>query len=182
MRVPCAILVVAIGCGGGEDDLTCEVLADEGNCWATAAAELAACMPGRATPAELAIDRVGCRFADGVVVAFDEPLPMDTQQLEGLGFTVLSSDGTECGRFVDTFMNRMELTGGGETVVSELHPGSEFHLHCPGQDFGTAFDTLFDCAGMGIPAPTDGFEVTATSFAFTVTSVNTPGELFRCEL
>jgi hypothetical protein len=180
MRVSCAIFVLAVGCGGG-DELTCELLADEGNCWATAAAELAACMPGRATPATLEADRGSCTFADGVTVVFDTPLPMDTQQLERLEFSVMTN-GSECGRFVDTFMNRMELTGGGETVVSELLPGSEFHLRCADGDFSSSFDLLFDCAAMGIPAPTDGFEVTPTSFAFTVTSVSTPGELFRCEL
>ena len=41
------------------------------------------------------------------------------------------SGGAECASFVDTFMNRMELEAGGELVVSELHPGGAFHLHCP---------------------------------------------------
>lgn len=174
------MIAAMAACGGGEE-LTCEVLEDPGNCWATAAAELAACMPGRATPAVLAPDRASCTFADGVVVVFDTPLPDDNFDLEGLGFTV-EVDGAQCGRFVDTFMNRMELTGSGETVVSELLPGGEFHLRCSDGDFETAFDTLFDCAALGIPAPTDGFEVTPTTFRFTVTSVTTPGELFRCEL
>lgn len=170
-----------VGACGGPDELTCEVLADPENCWAVAAEELAACMPDRATPAAMAADRGSCTFADGVVVAFDTPLPMDTLDLERLAFTI-EVDGAPCGRFVDTFDNRMELTGSGETVVSELHPGSTFHLHCAGQDFETAFDTLFTCAGEGIPAPTDGFEVTPTTFQFTITSVTTPGMLFRCEL
>jgi len=178
MRVACFVLVMAIGCG--ETELTCDLLADEGNCWATAAGALAACMPARATPATLEADRGSCTFSDGVRVVFDAPLPDDTIDLEGLGFSVLSGDQV-CGRFVDTFQNRMELTGGGRTVVSELHPGSEFHLHCPDEDFGSSFDRLFECAGQGIPAPTDGFDVTPTSFSFAVTSVTTPGELFRCE-
>lgn len=179
MRTGYSVLVLAIGCG--EAELTCELLADETNCWATAAGALAACMPGRAAPATLEADRASCTFSDGVQVVFDAPLPDDTIDLEGLGFTVVVG-GEACGRFVDTFMNRMELTGAGRTVVSELHAGSEFHLHCPDEDFGSSFDRLFECAGQGIPAPTDGFEVTPTSFSFTVTSVTTPGELFRCEL
>jgi hypothetical protein len=179
MRVPSVILFAA-ACGG-PDELTCELLADPENCWAVAAEELAACMPARATPAVMAADRGSCTFSDGVVVVFDDPLPMDNLELEGLGFTV-EVDGAPCGRFVDTFNNRMELTGSSETVVSELHPGSLFHLHCGQGDFETAFDTLFTCAGEGIPAPTDGFEVTATTFQFTITSVTTPGTLFSCEL
>lgn len=180
MRSTIVAVLAVTGCGGA-DELTCEVLADPENCWAEAAAELAACMPGRATPAVMAADRGSCTFADGVVVEFDAPLPMDDLDFEGLGFTVLV-DGSPCGRFVDTFANRMELTGSGATVVSELHPGSAFHLHCPGQDFETAFDTLFTCAGEGIPAPTDGFDVEPATFEFSITSVTTPGVLFRCEL
>jgi hypothetical protein len=75
----------------------------------------------------------------------------------------------------------MELTGASETVVSEL-VGGTFAVRCEAGDFESSFDLLFTCAGDGIPAPTDGFEVTPTSFVFTVSSVNTPGELFRCEL
>lgn len=176
-----SVIAVAIAACGGGEELTCELLADPGNCWATAAEQLAACMPARATPAVLEPDRASCTFSDGVRVVFDTRLPTDNMDLEGLGFTV-EVDGAQCGRFVDTFMNRMELTGSGETVVSELLAGSEFHLRCADGDFSTEFGTLFDCAAEGIPAPTDGFEVTPSSFAFTVTSVTTPGELFRCEL
>ncbi len=180
MRAGCLLVVLAIGCDGG-DALTCDLLADDGNCWARAADALAACMPARATPATLAPDRGSCAFSDGVVVVFDDPLPNDTLDLERLAFSV-EVDGVECGRFVDTFNNRMELTGGGETVVSELLAGRDFHLRCDDGDFSSDFDLVFDCAAEGIPAPTDGFEVTPSTFVFTVTSVTTPGELFRCEL
>jgi hypothetical protein len=178
-------LVAAVGlvggCGGGED-LTCEVLSDPGNCWATAAAAAKACLPAgdAAQQGLLAADRASCLFADGTRITFDTPLPNNTQDLERLAFTI--EQGTlDCARFVDTFGNRMELTGGDRTVVSELHPGGDFHVHCPGgPDFESSFDLLFTCPGG--TAPTDGFDVTATSMTFTIVSVATPGPLFTCNL
>ncbi|MBZ0238131.1 MAG: hypothetical protein K8M05_37825 [Deltaproteobacteria bacterium] len=176
--VPAAALAA---CGGGED-LTCDVLTDPGNCWATAAAAAKACLPAGPAAQEglLSADRASCLFADGTRVVFDEPLPMSNDDLERFAFTV--EQGTlDCARFVDTFMNRMELTAGGATVVSELHAGSEFHLHCDGgPDYEGDFGVLFTCPGN--TAPTDGFQVTSTSVTFTVVSVNTIGPLFTCNV
>ena len=171
--------IVAVASCGGSDELTCELLANPDNCWAAAAEAMAACMPARATPATLEADRMSCTFGDGVRVVFDQPLAMTTDQLDGLGFSIEDADG-ECARFIDTFQNRMELTGDGQTVVSELRAGT-FTLQCPDQDFESDFDLLFDCAAMGAPPPTDGFDVTATTFTFSLSSITTPGELFRCE-
>jgi hypothetical protein len=175
-----AIALVA-ACGGGED-LTCEVLSDPTNCWATAAAAAKACLPAGAAAQEglLSADRASCLFADGTRIAFDAPLPTSTQDLDRLAFTI--EQGTlDCARFVDTFGNRMELTADGRTVVSELHPGGDFHLHCPGgPDLASSFDLLFTCPGG--TAPTDGFDVTATSVTFTIVSVATPGPLFTCNV
>jgi hypothetical protein len=175
MRLVVACLLV--GCGGS-DELTCELLADPGNCWAEAASAMAACMPARAMPATLAADRTSCTFDDGVRVVFDTPLPTDTIDLERLAFSI-EVDGVECARFVDTFSNRMELTGGGETVVSEL-TGGTFRLACPDQDFESSFDLLFTCTVSG-SAPTDGFDVRPDGFTFSISAVTTPGEMFRCD-
>jgi len=166
------------GCGS-DAALTCEILADADNCWAKAAAAFAACMPMRSTPAVLAADRSSCTFSDGVRVVFDSPLPADTTDLERLAFSV-EVNGSRCGRFVDTFANRMELTAAGDTVISELHPDRDFHLHCPDEDYETSFDTLFTCRPPSY-APTDGFDVSATSFTFTISATTTVGELFRCQ-
>jgi hypothetical protein len=115
-----------------------------------------ACLPAGndAQQGMLTVDRTQCLFGDGTRIVFEAPLPNDTQQLERLAFTI--EQGTlACARFVDTFSNRMELTAGGKTVVSELHSGGEFHLHCdPGPDYEAAFDLLFTCPGG--TAPTDG--------------------------
>ena len=176
-----AIVLVLAACGGGDDDLTCELLASPDNCWASAAAELAACLPPNTMPGTLAADRTSCDFANGARVVFDEALPMDTFDLERLGFTI-TANGQTCGRFIDTFSNRMELTARGDTIVSELHPDREFHLHCDGTTYTSTFDLLFDCAAEGAPPPTDGFDVTATTVMFTISSVATPSPLFTCNL
>jgi hypothetical protein len=173
------VWILAVAACGGPDELTCDLLADEGNCWATAAEAMAACMPARATAATFAADRASCTFSDGVRVVFDEPLAMSTIELDRLAFSVEDGSG-ECARFVDTFENRMELTGGGQTVAAQLRAGT-FTLQCPDGDFESPFDTLFDCAAIGAPPPTDGFDVTPTSFEFSLSAVTTPGQLFRCE-
>ena len=169
----------ALAACGGSDDLTCDLLAKPTNCWAAAAEALAACLPARATPATLAADRASCTFSDGAQVVFDAPLPMTTMDLDHLSFTAVAG-GATCGVFVDTFMNRMELTGGGKTVVSTLLPGSTFQLQCDGgPTYETSFDTLFTCRPPSV-APTDGFDLTATQLTFSLSAVTTPGTLFTC--
>jgi hypothetical protein len=169
------------GCGGGED-LTCVVLSDPENCWAAAALTARECLPpgDQAQMGLMSTDRTSCLFANGTRIVFDTPLPMNNDGLENLAFTI--QRGTmDCARFVDTFGNRMELTTEAGTVVSELHPGGEFHLHCPGgPDYESSFDLLFTCDAF--TAPTDGFMVTATSVQFTLVSVNTTSTLYTCNL
>lgn len=170
------ILAVLMGAGCGGKELTCEHLADPGNCWAQTAAALRACLPAGTAPGTLASDRASCSFPDGTRILFEGPLPTDNFALERFAFTI-ERGGATCGSFVDTFMNRMEVSAGGLSAVSQLHPDREFELSCGGDSYTTEFDTLFECAQV---APTDGFEVTPTSVSFTIVSATTPGELFRC--
>jgi hypothetical protein len=172
-----ACLPLSLAACGSSASLTCELLADPDNCWARAAAAAAACLPATAEVAVLAADRASCTFSDGTRVVFDGPLATDTMDLERFAFTI-ESGGTTCARFVDTFANRMELEAGGLSVVSELHPGGSFDLHCPGTTYEADFDLLFECQP-SYP-PTDGFSAAPNVVTFTVVSVNTPGELFRC--
>lgn len=179
------LLLCACGDSSAEDgaptegDLTCELLQDPNNCWAQAAAETAACLPGVSPVGALAADRASCTFSDGSRVVFDDgPLPLETFELERLAIT-FEKDGAECARFVDTFSNRMELEAGGQFIVSELHAGSEFHLHCAEDETLAAdFDLLFECPPFS--GPTDGFLVEADRVEFTIVSVATPGVLFTC--
>jgi hypothetical protein len=171
-----ATMAIANACGGA-DDLTCELLEDPGNCWARAAAAARACLPEPAEVGVLAADRGSCSFSDGASVVFDAPLPDFTEQLERLAFTI-ESGGAECARFVDTFENRMELTAGGLSVVSQLRADT-FELDCGDESFESSFDLLFTCQpGSG---PTDGFSVAPDLFTFSIISSATPSELFTCE-
>jgi hypothetical protein len=177
------VLVVGVGCGGGAE-LTCEYIADPENCWADVAQRLKACTPGDEVPAVFEADRRSCTYADGTKIVFDGAMPQDVEQigeaLGHLGFSI-EKDGVQCARFVDTFNNRMEMTAGDDTVVSQLR--GDFELVCPGgPTYSSDFDLIFDCAAEGIFGPTDGFELTPTHFSFGVHAAGvTPFEIVRCE-
>lgn len=176
--VAICVLIAVPACGGGEP-LTCDLLADPTNCWAVTAQAIASCLPAVGAPPVFNANRSSCSFPEGTQIVFDAPLPNDTIDLERLAFSIVRSDDSLCGRFVDTFMNRIELEAGDHTTVAELHSGGDFHLHCDDASFEAPFDDLFTCTAPSVP-PTDGFEVTPTSVSVTIVSVLTPGELFRC--
>ncbi len=171
-------LVVLGACGGSSEDLTCPLLADSTNCWADAVARAAACLPSRAVPAMLSADRLRCTWSDGSQITFEAPLPNDTTQLRQLAF---DATGPGCSwHFVDTGENRLELTVGGKTEVAQLHPDHRFELACSnGTSYEADFSLLFTCQAPA-RAPTDGFEVTATSFQFTLSAAGAPVPLFTC--
>jgi hypothetical protein len=171
-------VAVVLGACGNSEELTCPLLADPMNCWADATARAAACLPSRATPAMLSADRTRCTWPDGSQITFESPLPTDTSQLERLAF---DATGPGCAwHFVDTFHNRMELTVDGDTEVAELRPDHTFALGCSdGTTYEADFDLLFTCQPPA-RAPTDGFEVTATTFEFTLSAVGAPFPLFTC--
>jgi hypothetical protein len=172
-------VIWALAACGGSDDLTCKLLADPSNCWAKASAGAASCLAMHATPGALSADRTQCTWSDGSQVMFDAPLPAATTDLDHLTFTV-TGPGDCSWSFTDTFMNKMLLTVDGKTEVSQLHSDRTFELACDnGTSYETTFDTLFTCAAPA-RAPTDGFEVTATSFSFTLSAVDAPTPLFTC--
>lgn len=168
----------AVGCGG--TPLTCEIIADPENCWAATAAEIAACLPPNTEIGEFAADRTRCTYGDGTEVVFDEALPDSTFDLERFGFTV-NTGGAFCARVVDTFENRIEIESANRSAVAQLR--RDFELICGGgPTYESDFDLLFECAGQGAPPPTDGFDVTPDEVFFQISSVTTPGDLFRCRL
>ena len=176
IKITLLSLFFLAGCGGSSQ-LTCEYLADPENCWAQAAAAAKACLPAATETGILAGDRASCSFTDGTRIVFDDALPNDTMDLESFGFRIEAIDGSTCARFLDTFLNRMELEAGGHSVVSQLR--GKFELICGGgKTYKSDFDLLFECAPG--TQPTDGFEVTADLVYFMIISVATPGELFRC--
>jgi hypothetical protein len=181
------LCVLGAACGDSGDDedggvptetLSCEVIQDPENCWADAAADVAACVPAGEVGV-LAPDRASCTFSDGSRVVFDQPMPeFDTGfiDFESLGIT-FEKNGSTCARFVDTFQNRMELEAGDKAAVSELHAGGDFHLHCEGgPSYATDFSTMLTECGTG---PTDGFSVEPV-VEFRIVSVATPDPIFQC--
>jgi hypothetical protein len=176
------LLLVLSGCSSSK--LTCGLLKDDSNCWAEAALATSECLPSGEVGL-LSADRTSCTFSGGARVVFDAPLPTDDfglTNLDELGVTLERSDGTTCARFVDTHENRQELTAGGDVVVTELHSGTTFHLHCgDGHTYETSFDSLIACASDGTtPLPSGGVTVTPESVDFRVASVATPDTIFRC--
>ncbi len=177
MRSARAVVVLA-ACGGSSSELTCKLLADPTNCWAAATAEATTCLAMHATPGTLSADRTSCTWSDGSRVTFDAALPQSTAALDHLTFTVTAPGCTWS--FTDTFKNHMELTVGGKTEIAELQAGGTFELSCDnGTSYTTSFQTLFTCQAPA-RAPTDGFDVEATSFQFTLSAVNAPTPLFTC--
>jgi hypothetical protein len=139
------IVLVLAGCGGaGHAELTCAMLADPNNCWAAAAAEATNCLAMHATTGVLSADRTTCTWSDGSTLTFDVPLPMTTMDLDHLSFTV-NAPGCSWS-FTDTFMNRMELTVGGEREVSQLHPDHTFELACHDGTMGSRSRQLASCS------------------------------------
>ena len=118
LLVSSAALTLLLSACGDSSSLTCAVLADPENCWAEAALELRECLP-EGGEGLLSADRASCTFTDGSEVRFDSPLPESDWDLEEFAFTI-ERDGAPCARFVDTFANRMELTGAGGTVVTVM--------------------------------------------------------------
>jgi hypothetical protein len=172
-------LVWLAGCGGSAD-LTCELLANPSNCWATAANAAATCLASRAAPAKLSADRTTCSWDDGSKVVFDTPLPTDMLALDHLTF---DATGAGCAwHFTDTFHNDMLLTVGGKTEESTLRPDHTFELSCDdGSSYTADFNLLFTCAAPAAP-PTDGFSIDATTgFTFTLDAVNLSRPLFTCK-
>lgn len=169
-------LAFAFACQEAPEPLTCAYLEDPGNCWAATAAALAECLPSQGAVGVLAADRSSCSFDNGAVVQFETPLPNTTEELERLAFTI-ELDGSTCGSFVDTFENRQELEADGELVFAELS-GGVFTLDCGGAVYESSFDSLFDCTPG--TQPTDAFSLEPALVTFSVSSVATPGELFRC--
>jgi hypothetical protein len=185
-RSACLLTLLATASCGGDSELTCEYLADPGNCWADLAGQLGACLPVGGNPAIFEPTRESCTYADGTRVVFEGPLP---QQVEDIGDTLgrlsfsIEKDGETCASFVDTFNNRMEITVGSQTAVSQLR-GDTFSIICPGGGTHSSnFDRIFDCAREGIPTPTDGFNLEPTFFTWGVGAVTTGVEdLIRCEV
>lgn len=159
-------LVLLAACGGESGaPLTCEVLAQPDNCWAVAVGQLQNALPFRNMTLQ---GRSSCISGDVNFINFDEPLPQTTAEVKHLGF--FASNGSTV-HFQDTGMNKIIL---GDVTLSLLL--GVYTLDCgDGEVYSANVNDIISCM-----PPTDGFEVTPTSFSFTLVAPGVPNPLFTC--
>lgn len=177
-------------CGDGDgpasdEHLTCDRLDDPTFCWPTLARSFADCFPEDAdvVSAVFEADRQTCTFSDGTTVVFAEPLPYSAYdpELPRIAFEIFK-DGSRCGHFEDFLDNRAEFSAGDQEVSARLYDSDDFEVLCPdGESFVANFDDLFECPVKGIPLPSPGLEFDTDFVRFEIPSVNTRGNIFRCE-
>lgn len=162
---------------GPSEPLTCDLLQDATNCWATTAAQVRGCLPGDSSDGILSSDRTACLFADGTEVRFETALPVTADELTRLSFRVVEPGGAVCATVTDDFDNRIVIEGE-TTAVSELQSSERFVLTCGGDIYEASFEEVSACpAGT---QPTDSFVVQPDEVSFSLWSVTTPGPLFSC--
>lgn len=172
------MVVALFACGHDQKTLTCQLMADPTNCWAKATSAASDCLPMRDVVGALAADRKSCTWPDGTSVAFDEALPDDRTQLTSLAMSFRSADGSECARFEDSFDSHLDLSAGGEDVVVEIR-AADLEMECGDTTFITTANSTSLCTPGTVP--TDGFQLTETSFQLTLVAVTTPGPFFTCQ-
>jgi len=138
---------MVIGCGGSDEELTCEYLASPDNCFKTTASAAASCLPADADMGVLAADNASCTYASGQVITFASPLTLPLPDNAEWDFTV-TTNGVECLHYTDN--NRgFELTVGADTVSEDVKGTTGLELTCPdGTTFGNSNALgLLSCPG-----------------------------------
>jgi hypothetical protein len=141
--------------------LTCEVIADPDFCWAIGVEEAYACVDASASDGVFDPTRSTCTMSDGVVIRFDEPVPLDSFSDDDYTwtFSIEDSDGAECARHEDGDSTAL-ITASGESSTA-LSGMVGVRVTCP--DGGVyvapnAFD-LFECEVGSLP----GYSVSGSS-------------------
>ncbi len=172
--------------------LTPDYLADPGNCWAVAVAQLAACMPLRGSSAKLSADRSTCTFADGVVVTFEQPVPLDAPEAGLFAWHVDSPTVGECGRVAADLGadGRFAGSSGSTLAVSAqtdasvtIYPNDVYELACGYGNAATTYATTPEAVDRWPPqtAPNVDLALSAASITFAIEGGTTSGPLFTCE-
>ena len=183
------MLRVAVGVGllaGCGSDLTCALLEDPNNCYATEAAALAACIPlGATVTATLSDDRTTCTFLDGVTVVFDQPLTelfAEANSEYGISFNVYAPDGSTCGHlyWIENASNVLEITVGNQSVGFETPlDGDDWRLTCPSHTYTASAGNQLACQSPTVVVP--GVAYSDLPFTIFLESVATPSPLFTCQ-
>jgi hypothetical protein len=174
MRLLVAVLIA--GCGGSDEELSCEYLASPDNCWKTTATAATSCLPAEAETGVLAADNASCTYASGHVIAFASPLVLPLPNNAEWNFTV-TANGTDCLHYVDS-NDGFELTVGSDTVSEELAGAAGLELTCPNSTtFGNSSAlALLSCPDSNfgnLPGNTTSSSDTSVRFALLNTGVDT---------
>jgi hypothetical protein len=159
-------------------------------------------MPQRAMTATLSTDRSTCTFPDGVVVRFDQPVPVDAPEPGEFGFEVddtqcddcgsgfatasfsgaMGSDGLFTGNISDGFWIDTSASSLGNASIT-IYPNPQYELTCGdiavnNERYATPPKTVDTWPSQVVP--NFALSIDTASVAFTLDSVDSAGQLFTC--
>jgi hypothetical protein len=181
-------LVSVAACGasdssGGGGSLDCAKARGQ-NCWKDVVAAATRCLPAAGSHGTLTTDGTACEYADGTVVAFDQPLVVGPA-LSLTGFVVTKA-GAPCLRFTEGSGAVEVTTSAGSATFTEL--GATASLACPnGTTVSGSAGSLVACYS-ALPnrmltdmiSPTDGGYEGAVVLTLTGTSDASGTPTFDC--
>ncbi len=176
------LIAMLASCGGGDEDLDCEYLASEDNCWKTTASVATSCLPPSDVFGVLSADNATCTYATGQVVTFTPALVLPLDNDHEWNFTI-TTDGQPCLAYSDGD-GGFVLTSDAGTVRESLN-GRGLELSCPD---GTTFSnpnalSLLSCPDSNfgnLPGNTSSSGVTSVSFGLLNTGENIL-DVFDCQ-
>ncbi len=183
MRLVLIAMLAACG-GGGNEDLDCEYLASEDNCWKTTATAATSCLPPGNAIGVLSADNTTCTYATGQVITFTPALVLPLDIDHQWNFTI-TTNGQPCLEYSDDD-NGFVLTVGADTVSESLN-GRGLELSCPdGTSLGNSNALeLLSCPDSNfgnLPGNTSSSGMTSVSFG--LLNTNGSGEIldvFDCD-
>ncbi len=185
-----ALGVLALGCGGGDDDdkgslagapLDCAWLASN-NCWKTTVAAAASCLPDPSAKGTLSADGTTCTYPSGTTVDFATPVVLPITTEPPWHFTV-TTGGEQCLTYDANPNSDLALDVQGMTVT-EKGAGFSLQVTCPdGSQYAApnALD-LFQCDDFFADAPGNDDSGSDTSVNLgLLDGTSTPLQVFDCE-
>lgn len=127
------VLVAVLASCGGADDLDCEYLASEDNCWKTTTTAATSCLPPSDMIGVLSADNTTCTYPTGQVITFTPALVLPLGNDHQWNFTI-TNNGAPCLEYSDDDDGFVLTSSAG--TVSESLDGRELEISCPD---GTSF-------------------------------------------
>jgi len=182
-RIGIALAMWALACNPAEEEeedaaeLTCDVVSDPSFCWTEMVAAAYACVDGELLEGELSADGLSCAYSDGTSIVFDEAVS-DADDYQWT-FSILTSSGDTCARYVEDAMS-MTLTVGADEVAVTPSGMMGIEVSCPD---GSAFATsnllgLLDCEDGVVPG--HSYSATGGAYLSLLGAPEGAGWLVRC--